>query len=214
MSPPDRWTLADVAAHYARHPELRRTEAAEVPLPQPTGGAREPLAPIRVLGRGKPSGLLEASRRHKQASLAARVALVAWRATLAALPPVAALCGACDTLLGLKPRSFLGSPHPALSQATGLEGLAGIPASTHTPLTTDTICRSRSTLLRSLSVSTFTWQTACHNALVEVSKNEWTARCSLNRLVCPRAFRLCTTHRKSILHSPEEEKHFSRMESL
>ena len=39
MSPPDRWTLADVAAHYAQHPELRRTDQATMPQAQPTDGA-------------------------------------------------------------------------------------------------------------------------------------------------------------------------------
>ena len=96
MSPADRWTLADVAEHYARHPELRHPEPSIMPLAQPTDGYGETLAQTRSAGRAKAGGLLGASGRQRHASLAAHVALVAWRATVAILPPVTALCGDCQ----------------------------------------------------------------------------------------------------------------------
>ena len=44
MSPADRWTLADVSAHYVQHPELRNADQTSMPLVQPTEGARELFA--------------------------------------------------------------------------------------------------------------------------------------------------------------------------
>ena len=68
MSPADRWTLTDVADHYARHPELRHPEPSIMPLTQPTDGAGETLARMRVSLPVTPVGFLEATEGQKQAS--------------------------------------------------------------------------------------------------------------------------------------------------
>ena len=70
---------------------LKRGTVQEVGRERISAGRHEP-----TMKHGVVRHLSPATRRQKQASLAARVALVAWRATLAALPPVIALCGACQ----------------------------------------------------------------------------------------------------------------------
>src|SRR5713101_184963 len=84
-----------------------------------------------------------------------------------------------DTPLRLKSRGFLGAhtTPPKLQERRPL--LAGVPASKRPPLTSLTR-GSRSTMLRSFGVPTFTCQTSWHNALVEVSKNGLTVRLLLS----------------------------------
>ena len=99
MSSMSRWTEDDLQALLARG-QVREVGATAKVQPAPlTEAAEAHTAKMPVVERRKSGRLLEATSGQKQHRLIAKVAAAAWRAQLAALPPLALLCRQCQKAL-------------------------------------------------------------------------------------------------------------------